>query len=135
MTRADLEIRSRVTEELEKFGGSRREIAQVIGISRMQVINYFAWRETPTRQTLLKMHRAGVDILYILTGHRLLCDITHDCTTCGHYCDGYTAICEDHDYDCQTCDRSKMCRECRNNSNWRWRGFNYPQEATTNDEH
>lgn len=131
MNTDDIDLRARLAGELVQLGVSYRGISKVIGISHTQVANYLAWKETPTHQTLLKMHRAGIDILYILTGQRLLCDINHDCTTCGHYCDGYTAICEVHDYDCQTCERSQMCRECRDNNNWRWRGFNYPQEVTT----
>lgn len=134
MSNDELAIRERLAGELVQLGVSYREIAKIIGISHAQVANYFAWKETPTRPTLLKMHRAGIDILYILTGHRLLVDIHHDCTTCGHYCDGDSPVCEKYDYDCQRCPKSKVCRECRNNSNWRWRGFNYPQEATTDAE-
>ena len=129
MTNDELALRERLVGELVQLGVSYREIAQIIGISHTQVANYFAWKETPTRATLLKMHHAGIDILYILTGHRLLSDIRRDCTTCIHYCDGDSLVCETYDYDCQRCDRSKVCRGCQSESNWYWRGFNHNPEV------
>ena len=123
MTNDELALRERLAGELVSLGVSYREIGKKIGISHTHVANYLAWKETPTRNTLVKMHHAGLDILYIMTGHRLLCDIRRDCTTCANYCDGDSSVCEAHDYDCQRCERSQVCRDCSDCSNWYWRGF------------
>ncbi len=123
MRNEDLALRERLAGELVSLGVSYREIAKKIGISHTIIAKYLAWKETPTRPTLVKMHQAGLDILYILTGHRLLGDLRRDCTTCVHYCDGDSQLCEANDCDCQNCERSETCRICHDYNKWYWRGF------------
>lgn len=116
-------ITERVIEELQSLGASYREISNFVGVSHTTIKNYGTGRSTPGADTLAKLHYAGVDILYILTGHRLLSDITHDCVTCAHYCDGDSPVCEKYDFECHRCPRSKVCRECKSCDLWLWRGF------------
>lgn len=128
---AEFNLRCRAAEELLSLGVSYREIANTLGVTHTMVKNYVDRVCTPGASALAKMHYAGLDVFYILTGQRLLGDIPRNCTTCGHYCDGVEDICDAHNYDCRRCDRSKVCRGCRSESNWYWRGFNHTPEVAT----
>lgn len=42
-----------------------------------------------------------------------------DCDPCKH---NHGGECENADFDCMTCDCDCICKSCRDNSNWEWRG-------------
>ena len=45
-----------------------------------------------------------------------------DCKMCAH-AGQYNDVCESNDCNCIYCDADCICRSCRNNSNYQWRGL------------
>ena len=48
-------------------------------------------------------------------------NIAYDCACCVHA--GKTRPCENTDYMCVECPFECVCKTCRDNSNWEWRGI------------
>lgn len=111
----------RVQEELRKLSNSPAELARTLRIDSESARRWLSGESLPSLGGLEIMHRAGLDILYVVTGTRILPDIPHTCETCAHYCDGFQDVCETYDYDCARCPNNDTCRTCRHGSNWRWR--------------
>ena len=66
----DNEIRARTIEELRKMGGYSHEIAKRTGCPSNLVQYWLDGVYTPSAHYLRKLHDAGCDVLYILTGKR-----------------------------------------------------------------
>lgn len=117
MREIDLAMRERTAQELRKLGGNHIVIAERANLQSNQVQLWLNGDATPSAGSLRKLHYAGLDVLYILTGERLLSDIPRLCDTCAHYCHHE---CED---ECRDCGRSHICRTCHSYANWYWHGF------------
>lgn len=121
MRKNNIQHYNRVTEELLKLSDSPAELARILRIDAESARRWLAGESLPSLGGLEIMYNAGVDIMYIVTGIRMLQDIPHTCETCRHYCDGFQDICHTHDYDCAECPNNATCRTCQRFSNWHWR--------------
>jgi transcriptional regulator with XRE-family HTH domain len=70
MRPSDTNIRNRTIEELRKVGGYSHEIAKRTGCPSNLVQYWLDGEYTPSAVYLAKLHDAGCDVLYILTGKR-----------------------------------------------------------------
>lgn len=66
----DYIMRDRVAEEIYKLGDTNRAAARKIGCDPHAVSDWLAGKSTPSAYNLKRMHYAGCDIIYILTGER-----------------------------------------------------------------
>lgn len=121
MRKNNIQHHDRVTEELRKISDSPAELARILRIDSESARRWLCGESLPSLGGLEIMYRAGLDIMYIVTGIRMLQDIPHTCETCAHYCDGFQGICETYDYDCARCPNNDTCRTCQRFSNWHWR--------------
>lgn len=112
---------TRTSEELRKLGSTPAEISRILRIDSETARRWLAGDALPSLGGLEILYRAGVDIMYIITGVRVTQDIPRSCETCAHYCDGFYDVCESHDYDCGSCPNNDTCRTCQRFSNWHWR--------------
>lgn len=60
----------RLREERKRLGLNQTELALMGGVVKFTQINYEKNERTPDIDYLLKLHNAGVDVYYILTGQR-----------------------------------------------------------------
>ncbi len=69
MYKADIEIGVRAAEEADRIFTTRREAAKALQRERKQV---WLWENgcAPSAGALAKLHYAGADVIYILTGRR-----------------------------------------------------------------
>lgn len=121
MRKNNIQHYNRVTEELRKISPVPAELARILRIDAESARRWLVGESLPSLGGLEILYTAGVDIMYIVTGIRMLQDIPHTCETCAHYCDGYTDVCMDHDFDCCSCPNNATCRTCQRFSNWHWR--------------
>lgn len=70
MRKQDPGIHDRLLEELWKLGGSYREIGEKIGCHQNTIGQWVNHDYTPSAYHFANFHRAGMDIIYILTGER-----------------------------------------------------------------
>ena len=117
MRKTDLAMRERIVMELRRIGSNHVLIADQHGLRPTQVRLWLDGDATPSAGSLRKLHYAGLDVLYILTGERLLSDIPMLCDTCAYYCH------HECEAECRDCGRSHICRTCHSYANWRWRGY------------
>lgn len=65
-------IPARLKEERERVGLSQAALAEKIEATKRSVINWEGGASSPSADVLAKIGRAGLDVLYILTGQRML---------------------------------------------------------------
>ena len=70
MRRVDPAMHDRLVEELWKQGKTNREIANKIGCRPETVGSWVNQEFIPSAHHFANFHRAGMDIIYILTGER-----------------------------------------------------------------
>ena len=70
MRKQDPKLRERLLEELWKLGNTYREIAEKIGWHQNTIGQWVNQDYTPSAYHFTNFHRAGMDIIYILTGER-----------------------------------------------------------------
>ncbi|MCW5300890.1 XRE family transcriptional regulator [Herbaspirillum lusitanum] len=64
-------IGARLKEEREGAGLSQAEVMEVTGVTRKTLFNYESGERSPDAEFLAKVHAAGFDTQYVLTGVRL----------------------------------------------------------------
>lgn len=70
MRRVDPEMHSRLAEELWKLGNTHKEIAEKIGCHQCTIYSWLTDSYIPSAYHFANFHKAGMDIIYILTGER-----------------------------------------------------------------
>lgn len=70
MRRVDPEMHERLVQELWMVGPTYREIAEKIGCNQATVYQWITNSYMPSAYHFANFHRAGMDIIYILTGER-----------------------------------------------------------------
>lgn len=60
----------RVAEEIFKLGATNAEIARKLGCSKSSISGWIIGTSVPNAYFLKKLHYAGCDVIYILTGER-----------------------------------------------------------------
>lgn len=60
----------RVAEEIFKLGGTNAEIARKLRCSKSSISDWITGKNIPNAYALKKLHYAGCDVIYILTGKR-----------------------------------------------------------------
>ena len=70
MRKADPKMHDRLLEELWKLGNSNREIGEKIGCHQNTIGQWVNNGYTPSAYHFANFHRAGMDVIYILTGER-----------------------------------------------------------------
>ena len=70
MRKTDPKMHERLLEEMWKLGNSYREISEKIGCHQATVTQWVNNGYTPSAYHFGNFHRAGMDIIYILTGER-----------------------------------------------------------------
>lgn len=63
-------IRFRIIEELYQFGNTQTAIAENLGFTRQAIWRWMNGKAVPDIESLVKLHNAGCDIVYIVTGER-----------------------------------------------------------------
>lgn len=78
----------RLIEERATLGFSQRALAELVGKSRQQIINYETARSEMTVGFLAILHELGFDVQYIITGVRSddFYAPANDPTLCGEEC-------------------------------------------------
>ena len=67
----DIEIGRRAAEECDRIFPTRRAAAKALGADRKLVTNWASSiSASPSAHMLAKLHYAGADVMYILTGRR-----------------------------------------------------------------
>lgn len=67
-------VGERLREERIRIGLSQEELAAVGGLRKLAQLNYEAGTRSPDSAYLLAIESAGVDIVYVLTGRRVVTD-------------------------------------------------------------
>ena len=70
MRRVDPNMHDRVVEELWKLGDTNVIIAEKLGCNYQTVTQWLNQTYIPSAYHFANFHRAGMDIIYILTGER-----------------------------------------------------------------
>ena len=70
MRKVDPEMRKRLVEELWKLDGTYAEIAERIGCNKTTIGLWINSDCMPSAYHFANFHRAGMDVIYILTGER-----------------------------------------------------------------
>ena len=70
MATIDVEMSNRLREEIYKLGDTFAEAARKIGCSNKLLSNWVSNNIIPKAYYFQKLHHAGADIVYILTGER-----------------------------------------------------------------
>jgi transposase len=70
MRKSDPYISQRLCEELWKLGNTNAEIAAKVGCHETTIYQWITNGYTPSGYHFANFHRAGMDIIYILTGER-----------------------------------------------------------------
>src|SRR5689334_8167109 len=67
-------VGDRLREERTRVGLSQEELAAVGGLRKQAQLNYESGTRSPDASYLLALESAGVDIVYVLTGRRVVTD-------------------------------------------------------------
>jgi transcriptional regulator with XRE-family HTH domain len=67
-------VGDRLREERTRLGLNQEEFAAVGGLRKQAELNYESGARSPDADYLLALESAGVDIVYVLTGRRVLTD-------------------------------------------------------------
>ena len=67
-------VGERLREERIRIGLSQDDLAAVGGLRKQAQLNYESGARSPDAAYLLALHAAGVDIVYVLTGRRVVTD-------------------------------------------------------------
>jgi len=67
-------VGDRLREERTRIGLSQEELAAVGGLRKQAQLNYESGTRSPDASYLLALESAGVDIVYVLTGRRVVTD-------------------------------------------------------------
>ena len=70
MRKIDLKMHDRLVEELWKLGDTNKKIAEKIGCHDRTIAAWVSKDYIPSGYHFANFHRAGMDIIYILTGER-----------------------------------------------------------------
>ena len=70
MRKVDPLMHDRLVEELWKLGDTNKEISEKIGCFHQTVGTWVNQAYMPSAHHFANFHRAGMDIIYILTGER-----------------------------------------------------------------
>lgn len=62
----------RIKEERERLGFTQQAFAELIGVAKRTFIDWEKDRTSPTAVQLSALFNAGVDVLYVVTGQRML---------------------------------------------------------------
>ncbi|AYN26569.1 XRE family transcriptional regulator [Buttiauxella sp. 3AFRM03] len=64
-------IGNRLREERERLGLSQQAMGEIGGVKKLTQLNYEKGERAPDTIYLTALAEAGVDIVYVLTGHRI----------------------------------------------------------------
>lgn len=70
MRKTDPKMHDRLCEELWNLGNTQAEMAAKIGCNPATIYQWLTNGYTPSAYHFANFHRAGMDIIYILTGER-----------------------------------------------------------------
>lgn len=62
----------RIKEERERLGFTQQAFAELIGVAKRTFIDWEKDRTSPTAVQLSALSKSGVDVLYVVTGQRML---------------------------------------------------------------
>ena len=68
MRRVDPQMHERLCQELWKLGDTNDEIAAKVGCGKSTIYQWVTHQYIPSGYHFANFHRAGMDIIYILTG-------------------------------------------------------------------